>query len=97
MYGDNSKRLTGNHETSSKENFTSGVGDRTASVRIPTITAMNDGQGYIEDRRPASDIDPYVAVAAIVDSTINDGKYIEELHKAYSDWKLWRETAEIEE
>ena len=39
MYGDNSKRLTGEFETSSKEHFTSGVGDRGASVRIPTFTA----------------------------------------------------------
>ena len=74
VYGDNSKRLTGHHETSSKEHFSSGVGDRAASVRIPSFTARDDGKGYIEDRRPASDIDPYVAVAAIVDTVCNNGE-----------------------
>lgn len=72
LYGDNTKRLTGMHETSSKEKFTSGVGDRSASVRIPTFTASSGGKGYIEDRRPASDIDPYVAVAAFLDTTVNE-------------------------
>jgi len=38
LYGDNSKRLTGLHETSSKDIFKSGVGDRSASVRIPSST-----------------------------------------------------------
>jgi len=97
LYGDNSKRLTGLHETSSAEHFTSGVGDRTASVRIPSFTRMNDGKGYIEDRRPASDIDPYVALSAVVDTIINDGAHIADLHKAYMQWKEWRKTAEIEE
>lgn len=69
MYGDNSKRLTGKHETSSREKFTSGVGDRSASVRIPTTTAA-ESKGYIEDRRPASDIDPYVVTASILDTTL---------------------------
>eukprot|EP00347_Sterkiella_histriomuscorum_P023767 403333455 len=41
VYGDNSARLTGIHETSSKEVFTYGVGDRSASVRIPTSTAQS--------------------------------------------------------
>lgn len=39
LYGDNSKRLTGLHETSSREKFTYGVGNRAASVRIPATTA----------------------------------------------------------
>ena len=38
-YGDNSKRLSGHHETSKKDVFTYGVGNRSASVRIPTQTA----------------------------------------------------------
>ena len=69
MYGDNSKRLTGEHETSKKEVFSYGVGNRAASVRIPTSTAA-DKKGYIEDRRPASDIDPYIVTALLVDTTL---------------------------
>jgi glutamine synthetase len=38
VYGDNSKRLTGEFETSKKEVFTYGVGNRNASIRIPTFT-----------------------------------------------------------
>ena len=41
LYGDNTKRLTGKHETSSKEVFSYGTGNRGASVRIPTTTAAN--------------------------------------------------------
>lgn len=36
LYGDNSKRLTGHHETSSKDQFSAGAGNRAASIRIPT-------------------------------------------------------------
>jgi glutamine synthetase len=42
-----------------KRRFTSGDSDRTASIRIPTFTQEN-GFGYLEDRRPASNMDPYV-------------------------------------
>ena len=60
LYGkNNEKRLTGLHETSSMEKFTWGVANRAASVRIPTQTAK-EGKGYFEDRRPASNIDPYI-------------------------------------
>jgi glutamine synthetase len=71
LYGDgNEKRLTGHHETSSMENFSYGVGNRAASVRVPTSTAHNNGKGYIEDRRPASNMDPYIVTAMITDTTI---------------------------
>jgi len=70
-YGDNSKRLTGKFETSKRDVFTYGVGNRSASVRIPTETASNK-KGYIEDRRPASDIDPYVACAVMTDTALLD-------------------------
>ncbi len=69
VYGDNSKRLIGTHETSSKDKFTYGVGDRTASVRIPTTT-VREQKGYIEDRRPASDCDPYVVTSIIAETTL---------------------------
>lgn len=55
----NDKRLTGSHETSSVDNFTYGIGDRTASVRIPFDTYRNQ-RGYFEDRRPGANADPYL-------------------------------------
>lgn len=63
LYGtDNEKRLTGKHETSSMEEFSYGVANRATSVRIPTSTEK-DNKGYFEDRRPASNIDPYLVTA----------------------------------
>lgn len=62
---DNKRRLTGLHETASIEKFTSGVASRTVSVRIPRQTAL-DGKGYLEDRRPSSNCDPYAVTEAIV-------------------------------
>jgi len=71
VYGDdNQKRLTGIHETSSCEKFSYGVGDRSASFRIPTTTNAANGKGYIEDRRPASNVDPYVVGALIADTSL---------------------------
>lgn len=72
VYGeDNQKRLTGHHETSSCDVFSWGVGNRAASFRVPTSTAHANGAGYIEDRRPASNIDPYVVCALIADTSLN--------------------------
>jgi len=69
LYGDdNQKRLTGIHETSSINSFSYGVGNRAASFRIPTSTAHANGKGYIEDRRPASNIDPYLVCGMLVNS-----------------------------
>lgn len=69
IYGDNSERLSGTHETSSINTFSYGVADRTASVRIPFFV-NRDGKGYLEDRRPASDIDPYQVLSKIAETTI---------------------------
>ena len=64
-YGENNeKRLTGLHETSSYNEFTWGIGTRNTSVRIPTLTHQN-GCGYFEDRRPAANIDPYLATSVL--------------------------------
>ena len=72
VYGeDNSKRLTGVHETSSFSEFSYGVGDRGASIRIPTQTRFDNGKGYIEDRRPASNLEPYVVCSIIADTACN--------------------------
>ena len=69
LYGeDNHKRLTGHHETSSWQQFSYGVGNRGSSFRIPTQTKSDNGAGYVEDRRPASNIDPYAVSAIILDT-----------------------------
>lgn len=66
-YGsDNDQRLTGLHETQSIDKFSYGVSDRGASIRIPIYTVDNNWNGYLEDRRPASNADPYRIVSHIV-------------------------------
>ena len=65
----NEERLTGKHETASMEKFSYGVANRGASVRIPNATAQNK-KGYFEDRRPASNMDPYVVTGLIFQTTI---------------------------
>ena len=63
VYGtDNDKRLTGANETCSIEQFRFGIGDRTASIRIPSSINDSTTPGYLEDRRPASNGDPYEIV-----------------------------------
>jgi glutamine synthetase len=69
VYGaGNERRLTGEHETASIENFSWGPSDRGASIRIPIYTRSNDWKGYLEDRRPASDADPYLIAARIIET-----------------------------
>lgn len=68
VYGaHNEERLTGLHETSSIHDFRYGVSDRGASIRIPMAT-NNDGKGYLEDRRPAANMDPYQVCAILVET-----------------------------
>ena len=62
----NELRLTGKHETASMEKFSYGVADRGASIRIPIFTVQDDWKGYLEDRRPASNADPYRVMSRIV-------------------------------
>jgi glutamine synthetase len=64
----NERRLTGKHETASMDKFSYGVADRGASIRIPRFTER-DGKGYLEDRRPASNIDPYAVTSMIFQTT----------------------------
>ena len=61
VYGpDNHMRLTGLHETQSIDQFSYGVADRGASIRVPHAFVKEDlYQGYLEDRRPNSEGDPY--------------------------------------
>jgi glutamine synthetase len=59
-YGpDNDMRLTGLHETQSIDAFSWGVADRGASIRVPHSFANSGWKGYLEDRRPNSQGDPY--------------------------------------
>lgn len=68
VYGaHNEERLTGVHETCAINEFRSGVSDRGASIRIPMATA-NAGYGYIEDRRPAANMDPYQVCAILIET-----------------------------
>ena len=62
----NEQRLTGKHETAAITDFSYGVSDRGASIRIPIFTANNGWSGYLEDRRPASNADPYKVAARII-------------------------------
>ena len=70
---DNERRLTGHHETSSIHDFSAGVANRGASIRIPRDVAA-EGCGYLEDRRPSSNMDPYMVCEALV-RTMVTGKW----------------------
>ena len=63
-------RLTGEHETQRYDQFSYGVSDRGASIRIPWQVA-EDQKGYLEDRRPNANADPYV-VAALMTNTVGE-------------------------
>lgn len=67
VYGaDNHLRLTGKHETASIHDFSYGVSDRGASIRIPVMVPAKGWKGYLEDRRPNSAADPYKVAARII-------------------------------
>lgn len=68
---DNERRLLGRLETSSIDKFTWGVADRSCSVRIPRGVAKAN-KGYLEDRRPSSNMDPYSVCNAILTTCLVD-------------------------
>jgi glutamine synthetase len=73
VYGaDNDKRLTGKYETNSINDFKFGVGDRGASIRIPA-PVDKAGKGYLEDRRPAANLDPYQVFTALLETVCGQG------------------------
>ena len=74
VYGEgNERRLTGGHETSPITEFSFGVADRGCSIRIPRdLHDCNYKSGYIEDRRPASNMDPYLVTAKIAETCIDN-------------------------
>ncbi|HVX49538.1 MAG TPA: hypothetical protein VHB48_05245, partial [Chitinophagaceae bacterium] len=74
VYGaDNHLRLTGKHETASIHDFSYGVSDRGASIRIPVYTVTHNWSGYLEDRRPNSAADPYKVAARIIKTVKSAG------------------------
>nr|UBR19729.1 glutamine synthetase 2 [Cycas revoluta] len=69
-YGEgNERRLTGHHETANINAFSWGVANRGASIRVGRETEKQ-GKGYLEDRRPASNMDPYVVTSMLAETTI---------------------------
>ncbi|XP_060775692.1 glutamine synthetase [Neoarius graeffei] len=62
---DNARRLTGRHETSSINEFSAGVANRGASIRIPRAVGQ-EKRGYFEDRRPSANCDPYAVTEALI-------------------------------
>lgn len=75
VYGDdNDLRLTGRHETGHIGKFSYGVADRGGSIRIPRSVALA-GCGYFEDRRPASNIDPYRVTGIFVETTLRASEH----------------------
>ena len=75
--------MTGSHETAHIDEFTYGVGARGCSVRIGN-EMKKAGCGYMEDRRPSSNIDPYLSVAALADVTCNGAKNLDNMVETYN-------------
>ena len=72
VYGlHNEQRLTGAHETSGIHDFSYGFSTRDTSIRIPA-QAIVDGKGYFEDRRPASNCDPYQVANRMIQTVFEE-------------------------
>lgn len=73
VYGKNNhNRLTGANETCSISEFRWGLGDRTASIRIPYSIKDDTTPGYLEDRRPASNADPYQVCNVLIQTICSE-------------------------
>ena len=84
-YGsDNHLRLTGKHETQSIDKFSWGVSDRGASIRVPKSVGET-WKGYLEDRRPASNANPYCVLNVICESLELAKELDDTLHVMYDD------------
>ena len=80
----NELRLTGKHETQSIDKFSWGISDRGASIRVPLQTSK-EWKGYIEDRRPASNGDPY-KIVGIISETLDFALTLDNIkHKMFDD------------
>jgi glutamine synthetase len=97
LYGeDNNLRLTGIHETSSFTDFSYGTGNRAASFRIPTSVRSDNGKGYIEDRRPASNICPYVVGGIMYDTGVLAESKSQTMVEHYNAWATAMASTHIE-
>jgi len=67
----NEERLTGQHETSSINDFSYGFSTRDTSIRIPA-QAIIEKKGYFEDRRPASNCDPYLVSERMLETVYSE-------------------------
>lgn len=65
----NRMRLSGKFETASFDKFSAGVADRKASIRIQKKT-KETGMGFLEDRRPAGDCDPYLVCGLLMETCL---------------------------
>jgi len=82
VYGPNNhNRLTGHNETCSINEFRFGIGDRTASIRIPSSIEDKNTPGYLEDRRPASNANPYEIVYRMIKTVCKSDKSEDKLSK----------------
>lgn len=73
VYGEgNEQRLTGSHETGAIDQFSWGIANRGASIRVPREAAAK-GYGYFEDRRPASNSDPYRIIGILMETCVKAG------------------------
>lgn len=69
-YGSGNKlRMTGKHETANYNIFNYDIADRGCSVRIGNETYKNKA-GYYEDRRPSSNMDPYLVTSKLFETTV---------------------------
>jgi len=78
------------------KNFSYGVGNRGSSFRIPTSTAA-EKKGYVEDRRPASNIDPYLVSGMIVDTSLCGSKLSKPMCDHYFEYLKWKKANPIGE
>jgi glutamine synthetase len=90
----NDMRLTGKHETQSIDKFSWGVSDRGASIRVPLSTSKG-WKGYVEDRRPASNADPY-RITYVIAESISQAKELQKtLHNMYSEVEVSEEMRKV--
>ena len=73
------ERLTGSHETADINEFSHGIANRACSIRIPRIVALN-GYGYIEDRRPGANADPYLVATELISTICSKLSYAQEVN-----------------
>lgn len=64
------QRLEGNLETSRWYQFDWGFGTRCTSIRIP-ISVVRNGYGYLEDRRPGANVDPYTIADWLMEQVVD--------------------------